>query len=118
MEPPVTGDFIFTMDGTYFQLIKQDSARDKHFVYTMNYCHGSSTTDIIMWYQSVTIHSETHGIYVHPHYCFRPEETYSKIFSAGNDTNTTKHDLPEKYSTTISDWKNEIYTLLVTKNPP
>ena len=29
---PVTGEHIFTRDGTYFQLIKQDAARDKQFV--------------------------------------------------------------------------------------
>ena len=31
MEPPFTGDFLFTRDGYYFQLIKKYSARDKYF---------------------------------------------------------------------------------------
>ena len=50
MEPPITGDCIFTRDGTYLQQIEQDSAREKQFVSTMNYCHGSYPTDIRMWY--------------------------------------------------------------------
>ena len=32
MEPPVTGYRLFTRDGTYFKLIKQDSSRDKQLV--------------------------------------------------------------------------------------
>ena len=67
LENPVTGDRLFTRDGTYFQLIKQDAARDKQFVFTTHFCHGSSTTVIRMWYQCVTIHSATYGIYVHPY---------------------------------------------------
>ena len=35
--------------------------------------NGTSPTAIIMWYHYVTIDSVTHGIYVHPYYCFRPE---------------------------------------------
>ena len=54
-----------------------------------------------MWYQSVTINSATYAIYLHTYYCFRPEANDSKVFSAGNDTNTIKHGLPAKYSTMI-----------------
>ena len=67
LEPPVTGYRIFTIDGTYFQLIKQYYERDKHFVSTMHYCHGSYPTDIRTWHQLVATHSSTHGIYVHPY---------------------------------------------------
>ena len=90
LEPPVTGDRLLTRHGTYFQLTKQDSAREKRFVSTMTSCHGPYTTDIRMWYRYVTINYATHGIYVHPYYCFRPEENNSKVFSAGNDKNTSK----------------------------
>ena len=65
-----------------------------------------------MRYQSVTIHSVTHGIYVHPYYFFIPEANDSKVFNAGNETNTTKHDLPAKYFTIISEWRNKIYTTI------
>ena len=84
MEPPVTGYLLFNRDGTYFQLIKQDDARDKWFVSTMPYFHGPSYTAIRMWYQSVTINYTTYGSYVHPYYCFIPETNYPKGFSAGN----------------------------------
>ena len=40
---------------------------------TIPSCHGSSLTDIIIWCQYVTVQSETHGIYAHRYYCFRPE---------------------------------------------
>ena len=92
MEPPVTGDFLFTRYGTNLQLIKQDAEIDKQFLFTITSCNGSSTTDIIMWYQSITIYSATHGVYVHQYYCFRPEANDPKGLSAVNDTNTTKHD--------------------------
>ena len=95
LDPPVTGDHLFTRDGNYFQLIKQDAEIEKHFVSTMTSCHVSSTNTIIMWYQSVTIHSATHRIYLHPYYCFRTESHYPKGFSYVNDPNKTKHDLPE-----------------------
>ena len=65
LDPPVTEEHIFTRDGTYFQLIKQYAARYKQFVSTMPSFHGSSPTAIEIWYHSVTIHSATHGIYVH-----------------------------------------------------
>ena len=39
LEPPFTRDCILTRDGTYFQLIKQDTARDKQFESTMHYIH-------------------------------------------------------------------------------
>ena len=91
IEPPVTGVRLFTRDVTYIQLIKQDDARDKHFLSTMPYFYGSSPTDIRIWYQSATIHSATHVIYVHMHYCFKPEENDSKGFSSGHDTNKTKN---------------------------
>ena len=81
IEPPFTGYHILTRDGTYFQLIKQDAARDKQCVSTMPYCRKSSPTDVIMCYQSITIHSTTHVIYVYPYYYFRPEENYYKLFS-------------------------------------
>ena len=68
LEPTVTGDRIFTRDDTYLQLTKQDAARDKQVLYTINYWHGSYTTAIRIWFQSVTIHYATHGIYVHPYY--------------------------------------------------
>ena len=61
--PPVTEDFLFTRYGIYFQLIKQDYG-DKKIVSSMPSCHGSSSTAIRIWYQSVTIHYETHKIYV------------------------------------------------------
>ena len=96
MEPPVTVYCLLTRDGDYFQMINQYAARDKHSLSTMPYCNGASPTDIRMWYQSVSIHSAIHKIYVHPYYCFRPEANDSKLFSAGNDTNKTKHNLPEK----------------------
>ena len=67
----------------------------------MNYCHGSSPTSIRMRYQSVTIQSTTYEMYVHPYYCFRPEANDYKIFIAGNDTNTTKHDLTKKFYNAI-----------------
>ena len=54
--------------------------------------HWSSNTAIRMCYQYITIQSATHGIYVHPHYCFRHEVNGSKGFSAGKYTTTTKHD--------------------------
>ena len=82
LEPPVICYCQFTRDGTYFQLIKQDTARDKQFVSTMPSYYGSSPTSIRILYQSVTIHSATHVIYAHPYYCFRPEANYSKIFSS------------------------------------
>ena len=78
----------------------------------MPYCHESSNTSIRMWYQYVTINYAIHTIYIHPHYCFRPEENDSKLFSARNDTNTTKNELHKKYSTMISDRGNNIYTAL------
>ena len=102
MEPSVTGDRIFIRDVTYFQLTKINS-RDKQFVFTTTSCNGSSPTAIIMWYQSITAHSSTPGIYVHPYYFFRTESNYPKGLSSGNDTNTTKHYLPAKYSTTLSE---------------
>ena len=77
-EPPFTGDCMFTRDGTYFQLIKQDSARDKHFLSNMTSCHGSPTTYIRICYQSINIQYATYESYVHSYYCFRPEENYSK----------------------------------------
>ena len=96
-EPPVIADPIFTKDGTHFQLIKQDAAREKKFVPNMPYFCELSPTSIRIWYQYVTNHYATHGIHAHPYYCFRPEENDSKGFSSINDTNTTKHDLPEKF---------------------
>ena len=72
LEPPVTGDRLFTRDGTFFQFIKQYAARYKQFVSTVHSCHGSYPTAIIMWYQSFTIHSVTHGIYFRPYYCLIP----------------------------------------------
>ena len=81
----------------------------------MIYCHGSSPKYIRMWYQYITIHSATHGIYVHPYYFFVPEANYSKGLSSENDTNTTKQDLPEKYSTILSERVNNIYTALRNK---
>ena len=84
LEPPVTADRLFTRDGNYFQLIKKYSARDQQFVSTMTSCHGSYPFGIRMWYQYVTIHSETHVIYLHPQYCFIPKANNSKGFSAGN----------------------------------
>ena len=81
LEPPVTGDRLFTRDGTYLKYIKQDSARYICFVSTMTSCHGSSPTAIIIWYQYVTIHYAIHGIYLHPHYCFIYETNNSKGFS-------------------------------------
>ena len=65
-----------------------------------------------MWYQSFTIHYATHGTYVHTYYCFRPEASVSKVLSARNDTNSTKHELPAKYSTILSGWGNKIYATL------
>ena len=65
VETPVTGYRLFTRDWTSFQMIKQDTAIDKKKLYTMPYWHGSSPTTIIMWYQSVIIHSATNGIYLH-----------------------------------------------------
>ena len=118
MEPPVTGDFLFTRYGTNLQLIKQDAERYKHFLFTMPYCCASSPTAIRVWYQSVTIHSLTHEIYVHLYYCFRPEANYPKVFSAVNDTNTNKHDLPGKYYTMLSEWGKKIYTALSNKTLP
>ena len=102
LDLPVTRYCIFTRDGTYFQLIKQDASRYKRFVSTILFCCGSSPTSIRMWYQSVTIHSATHGIYVYTYYLFIPEVNYFKGISTRNDTNRTKHDLPEKYSTMLS----------------
>ena len=112
MEPPVTGGRLFTRYGTYLQLIKRYAARDKQFLSTMPSWRGSYPTYIGIMYHSVTIHSATHGIYVHPYYCFRPEIDYSKLLCAGNDTITTKHYVPGKYSTMISEWENNIYTAL------
>ena len=66
-----------------------------------------------MWYQYVTIHSETHEIYVHPYYYFRIEVNDSKGFSAVNDANTTRQYLPKKQFTMISDrGGGGIYTAL------
>ena len=73
-------------------------------------CHGSYPTTIIIWYQYVTIKSATYGIYVNPHYCFIPESDNYKGFSAVNDKEKTKHYLPEKYSTMLYKWGNDIYT--------
>ena len=81
----------------------------------MPYFRGSYPNDIIMWYQYVTIHSETHEIYLHPYYCFRPKSNDSKVFSAVNEKNTTKHYLLVKYSTKLSEWGNKIYTTLIHK---
>ena len=78
----------------------------------MTSCHSSSTTAIRMWYQYLTIHSVNHGIYVHPYYCFRPEANKPKWLISVNDTNTIKHDLPDKYSTMLYEWGNNIYTAL------
>ena len=82
LEPPVNGDYIFTRDGAYFKLIKQYYGRYRQFVSNMPYFHGSSPTDIRIWYESVTINSATHGIHLHQYYCFRTEENYSKGSSA------------------------------------
>ena len=65
---PVTRDRLYSRDVTYLQLIKQYSARDKKIVSNTPYRHGSSPTDIRMWYQYVTIPSTTHLIFVHPYY--------------------------------------------------
>ena len=111
---PVTGDRIFTKDVIYFQLIQKYAERDKHFVSSTTYCFGSSHNAIRMWYQYVTIHSVTHGIYVNTYYWFRPESNDSKVFSYGNDTNTTKHDLTAKYSTILSEWEEIFTQFLVT----
>ena len=78
-------------------------------------CHGSSPTDIIMWCQYVIVQSETHGIYANRYYCLRPEANDYKVFSAGNDTNTTKQTLPGKYYIMLSEWRNNIYTALSNK---
>ena len=119
MEPSFTGDRIFTRDGTYFQIIKQYFSRYKKFVSNMPSCHESSPTDIRMWYHYVTIKYVTHGIYINPYYCFIYEANYSKVFSAGSDTNTTKHYLPEKIITMLPEWGGWGYTAIGNdKIPP
>ena len=42
----------------------------------------------------------------------------SKIRIAVNDTNTTKHELPAKYSTMLSEWRKKFTLILVTKKNP
>ena len=98
--------------------MKQDYARDKQFESTVHSYHGSSPTDIRMWYQYFTIHSSTHGIYIHLYYCFIPEANDFKGLSSGNATNTNKHDLPAKHSTILSEWGDKIYTAIGNKKSP
>ena len=71
-----------------------------------------------MRHQYVTINYATHGIYVHLYYFFITEANDPKIFSAGNDTNATKHDLPEKYSTMLSEGENKICIDLSNRKIP
>ena len=43
------------------------------------------------------------------------KKKYSKVFSTGNDTNKTTHDLPEKYSIMLSERGKNIYTAVRNK---
>ena len=80
--------------------------------------HWSSNTAIRMCYQYITIQSATHGIYLHPYYCFRHEENYSKGFSVGNDTTHNQHTTFLEKILMISEWGNNIYTALSNEKIP
>ena len=90
----------------------------KQLVSTITSCHGSSPTAIRMRHQYVTINYATHGIYVHIYYFFINEANDPKIFSAGNDTNATKHDLPEKILQCCLRGKTRFALILVTEKYP
>jgi hypothetical protein len=116
LDPPGIGPRLITRDGTYFCLNKQENtkeaARDKLFLSNMPSCKDSSPSAVRTWYRELTIYAASHGIYVHPYYCFRKNANHLRGFTAGEDTDTTAYDLPLRYIPILDEWGAKIYTAL------
>jgi hypothetical protein len=112
LDPPGSGDRLITRGGTFFYLAEQDAAKDKQFLTNMPSCKGSSPEDIRAWYQHLIVHANSHGIYIHPYFCFRKEADSPMGFTHGDDDDYTTYDLPKKYAPHIDRWRSKIYTAL------
>ena len=99
-------DKLILADGTMFLL---QTPNEKGVVRDPVTCKSDDHAGIRQWYESFTDHCHTHGYYVHPLWCFRPDHGGERGFTAGDDPDD---DLPRRMSLPLDRMHPVIYRLL------
>jgi hypothetical protein len=92
--------------------VRADERTEKSFVANTPRLLGETPDLIRSWYNQLTEHAKSYGIYIHPYYCFRKNTGSARGFTCGDDSDTEQFDLPAHNFHRLEHWSSKIYLSL------